>query len=98
MVEDPRIVPDDSELRQLVVQTHQELPYLDGHHKFIRWHFVTHSGIDGYSRMIVHMQCSTNNCASTVLNAFLDGVQRFSVPSRVRSDFGVGKYGSIYAA
>ena len=28
MVEDPRIVPDDNELRHLVVQTRQELPYL----------------------------------------------------------------------
>ena len=28
MVEDPRIVPDDSELRRLVEQTRQELPYL----------------------------------------------------------------------
>ena len=28
MVEDPRIVPDDSELRHLVEQTRQELPYL----------------------------------------------------------------------
>ena len=28
MVEDPRIIPDDSELRRLVEQTRQELPYL----------------------------------------------------------------------
>ena len=28
MVEDPRIVPDDSELRRLVEQTRQELPHL----------------------------------------------------------------------
>lgn len=60
----------------------------DGHHKLIRWRFVTHAGIDGYSRMVVYMQCSSNNRSSTVLNAFLAGVQRFGMPSRVRSDRG----------
>ena len=54
----------------------------------IRWHFVTHAGIDGFSRMIVYMKCSTNNRSTTVLNAFLEGVQRYGLPSRVRSDFG----------
>ena len=49
---------------------------------------MTHAGIDGYSRMIVYMQCSTNNRSLTVLHAFLEGVQRFGLPSRVRSDFG----------
>ena len=38
--------------------------------------------------MIVFMRCSTNNRSSTVLNAFLEGIQRFGVPSRVRSDHG----------
>ena len=42
----------------------------DGHHKLIRWRFVTHAGNDGYSRMIVYMKCSTNNRAVTVVNNF----------------------------
>ena len=62
--------------------------FADGHHKLVRWQFVTHAGIDGYSRIIVYMRSSTNNRSSTVLNAFLEGVQRFGVPSRVRSDYG----------
>lgn len=62
--------------------------YTDGHHKLIRWRFVTHAGIDGYSRLIVFMKCSTNNRASTVLDQFLKGVRSFGLPSRVRSDFG----------
>ena len=62
--------------------------HTDGHHKLIRWRFVTHAGIDGYSRLIVFMKCSTNNRASTVLDQFLKGVQCFGLPSRVRSDFG----------
>ena len=62
--------------------------FADGHHKLVHWQFVTHAGIDGYSRIIVYMRSSTNNRSSTVLNAFLEGVQRFGVPSRVRSDYG----------
>ena len=49
---------------------------------------VTHAGIDGYSRLIVYLKCSTNNRASTVLSAFEEGVQKFGLPSRVRSDQG----------
>ena len=61
---------------------------LDGHHKLIRWRLVTHGGIDGYSRMIVYLYCSTNNRASTVLRQFIAATQRFGLPSRVRSDMG----------
>ena len=32
-----------------------------------RWRFVIHGGIDGFSRMIVFLQCSTNNKPVTVL-------------------------------
>ncbi len=28
--------------------------HIDGHHKLIRWRFVTHGGIDCYSRTIVY--------------------------------------------
>ena len=71
---------------------HNTLPMMsisaDGHHKLVRWRFVTHAGIDGYSRTVVYMRCSSNNRSSTVLSAFLEGVQRFGVPSRVRCDCG----------
>ena len=62
--------------------------FIDGHHKLIRWRFVTHGGIDGYSRLIVYMKCSTNNKASTVYSQFLTAVNRFGLPSRVRTDCG----------
>ena len=39
--------------------------HLDGNHKLIRWQFVIHGGVDGLSRMIVFLQCSTNNAAHT---------------------------------
>ena len=62
--------------------------FVDGHHKLIRWGFVTHAGIDGFSRMIVYMKCSTNNRSTTVYGLFLEAVQSFGLPSRVRSDQG----------
>ena len=45
-------------------------------------------GIDGYSRMIVYLRCSTNNLANTVLDSFLSAVSNFGLPSRVRLDKG----------
>ena len=37
----------------------------------------------------MYMQCSTNNKACTVLAAFLEAVENFGVPSRIRGDHGV---------
>jgi len=60
----------------------------DGHHKLIRWKLVVHAGIDGFSRLIVFLHCSSNNRASTVYELFLTAVQHLGLPSRVRSDQG----------
>ena len=54
----------------------------------MRWKFITHAGIDGYSRLIVYLKCSTNNRASTVYELFLRAIQQYHLPSRVRSDQG----------
>ena len=62
--------------------------HLDGHHSLVRWRFVIHAAIDGFSRMLVFLQCSTNNEASTVFSAFKGAVNEYGVPSRVRSDKG----------
>ena len=60
----------------------------DSHHKLIRWKIVTHGGIDGYSRLVVFLRCSTNNRSLTVYSLFLEGIQKYHLPSRVRTDQG----------
>ena len=53
-----------------------------------RWRLVIHAGIDGYSRMLVCVQCSGNNRAETVLRMFQAGISSYGLPSRVRTDKG----------
>lgn len=54
----------------------------------LRWSFVTHGCIDGYSRAICFLQTSTNNTAKTVLNLFAQACVKYGQPSRVRCDHG----------
>ena len=49
---------------------------------------MTLGGIDGYSRLIVYLQCCSNNRATTVLDTFLSAICKHQLPSRVRSDQG----------
>ena len=62
--------------------------HIDGHHSLINWGFVIHGGIDGFSRLIVFLKCSTNNCCETVEECFLSAVEQYEWPSRVRTDNG----------
>lgn len=62
--------------------------HIDGNHKMIRWRLVIHAGVDGFTRCVVYMRCANNNCASTVLDAFLEGVSIYGSPAYVRSDHG----------
>ena len=48
------------------VENPNSLWHIDGNHKLIRWKLVVHGGIDGKTRTIVFLNCSPNNCASTV--------------------------------
>lgn len=62
--------------------------HIDGLHKLIKWRFVIHGAVDGYSQTIVYLRCSTNNRASTVMASFSDAVIKYGLPDRVRSDLG----------
>ena len=62
--------------------------HLDGNHKLIRWRFVIHHCIDGFSRLITFCRCSTNNKSETVLLSFNEAVRRYGRPQRIRSDHG----------
>lgn len=49
---------------------------------------VIHGGIDGYSRLIMFLRVASNNRADTVLRAFLQAINEFGLPCRVRMDRG----------
>ena len=74
--------------RKCNVQSPNELWHVDGYHKLIRWNIVIHGGIDGFSRVVTYLKAATNNTAQTAFSAFLQGVESYGLPSRVRTDRG----------
>ena len=66
--------------------------FADGQHKLVRWRLITQGGVDGYSRLIVYLHCSSGNKASTVYKLFLSAVEENGLPSRVRTDCGLENY------
>ncbi|KAJ8015879.1 hypothetical protein DPEC_G00001110 [Dallia pectoralis] len=91
--------PTGTVLRGLEVNTIPRRPYsvpaplslwhIDGNHKLTRWRIVIHGGTDGFSRKIMYLAATDNNRASTVLTCFMQAVQCFGLPQRVRSDQGM---------
>ena len=58
-----------------------------------RWRFVVHGAIDGYSRLPVFLKCSSNNRADTVLDYFMEAIETYGIPLRVRTDLGGENFG-----
>ena len=74
--------------RKYLVEKVNDVWHIDGNHKLIRWRFVIHGGIDGYSRMITFLRCHSNNKSESVLSVFSDGVSKYGLPLKVRTDHG----------
>ena len=74
--------------RKYQVVSPNALWHIDGYHKLIRWHIVIHGGIDGYSRLVTFLHASANNRAETVLSVFMNAINEFGLPSRIRTDKG----------
>ena len=62
--------------------------HIDGNHKLIKYRLVIHGGIDGFSRLVTYLACANNNRASTVFSKFMEAIEMYETPSRVRSDLG----------
>ena len=62
--------------------------HLDVNHKLIRWHFIVHVAIDGFSRLIVFCACSNNNRSQTVVTLFQRAISQYGRPLKVRTDKG----------
>ena len=61
-----------------------EVWHHDGNHKLIRWRLVLHGCVDGHSRVMTYLHCSTNNAASTVLSLLVQAVELYGLPDKVR--------------
>ena len=78
--------------RKYYVPMPNSLWHIDSAHKLIRWKLIVHVCIDGKTRLIIYCVCKSDNKAETVLSLFKDGVGRWGLLSRVRSDYGMENY------
>ena len=89
------IDPHGNELRLTTIHCrtyHVEGPnfvwHVDRNHSLLRrWKFIIHGVMDGYSRSVVFLTCSTNNIAATIFHSFITATQSYDVtPKRFRTD------------
>lgn len=80
-----RVDPENSRIRWAVVVSRcaysvpgpNSLWHIDGHYSLVSWRFVIHGGIDGFSRLVVFLKCSTNNRSEMVRDEFLTVTQNY---------------------
>lgn len=66
--------------------------HMDTNHKLIAYRLIFHGCVDGFSRLIIYLDCRKDNKAQTALELFKKSVQEFGLPSRVRGDMGMENY------
>lgn len=60
--------------------------HVNGYMSFSRWGFVVHGAMDGFSRLIAYLHCSTNNYAETVLSHIISAGEQCGFSPRTRLD------------
>ena len=96
-----RVNPESTQSRwsQLIKRRSYSVPspnslwHIDGQHSLIRWRMVIHGCIDGFSRLVLYVNCKNNNRSDTVLQLFAAATREYGLPSRVRSDKGGENFG-----
>ena len=63
--------------------------HLDTNHKLVRWYFIIFGVTDGYSRLSVVLVCHNNNRSETLLGSYIQGVDKYGLPTRAKSDMGM---------
>lgn len=62
--------------------------HIDGNHKFRRFRLCIHGAVDGFTRLVVMMNCNDNNRAFTVLAAYSEAVNIHGFPNFLYMDKG----------
>ncbi len=90
-----RHVRDSEGLTELVLSPGQQqytVPFpnyiwhIDGNHKPIRWKSVVHGAMDGFSRMLMFLQCCHNNQAETVMDLYSTAISKHGRPFHIQTD------------
>ena len=78
--------------RSYNVRSSNSLWHLDDHHSLVSWKFVIHGAIDGFSRLIILLHCSTNNRSEIVLDLFDNTIIQYGTSYRIITDYGGGMF------